>query len=54
MCLGANLAVTEAKVFLSVLARGYEFEITNCDSVKLSKFPFPVPELKHVKFIVRD
>ena len=54
MCLGANLAMIEAKVFLSVLARSYEFEIASCDLVKLSKFPFPVPELKHVNFAVRD
>ena len=50
MCLGANLAIAEAKVFLAVLARGFEFEIQNCDCVKLAKFPFPVPELKSVKF----
>ena len=50
MCLGANLAMTEAKIFLAVLARGFEFDIQNCNSVKLVKFPFPVPELKSVRF----
>ena len=43
--------MTEAKLFLAVLTRGYKYSIEGCDKVKVSKFPFPVPELKEVQFV---
>ena len=52
-CLGMHLALVEFKVFLAVLARGYNFNINSQggpsgghhERKMLSLFPFPVPDL---------
>lgn len=42
-CLGASLAMAEARLFLAVLARGYQYQVVG--PVKVVPFPFPVVEL---------
>ncbi|KAI8472759.1 MAG: cytochrome P450 [Monoraphidium minutum] len=43
-CIGAPLAMAEMKVFLSLLARGYDYSIADAANVKWSTIPLAVPK----------